>query len=158
MQIAVLCWNSFYFWPGPSTNLLYYIMLFAMASSRYGAVSQFKLLALVQWHHWHARTHSNISTRAVCADDVVTCSLELETWRCNSSLQWQLPLQQVDALDQGSCRSAEHTASPARSSWRWRGQRSWSAWRLTPPHLPAILPRRSHDIGRNIIKSIISYG
>ena len=72
---------------------------------------------------------------------------------CNSLLAQQ-PLQQVHAWDQDCRRSAEHP-SPAR--WRWRGRRRWSGWKLAPPTL-AIPPRRCHDIGEHIMKSVISHG
>jgi hypothetical protein len=70
------------------------------------------------------------------------------------SLLAQQPLQQVHARDQDCRRSAEHP-SPAR--WRWRGRRRWSGWKLAPP-TRAIPPRRCHDIGEYIMKSVISHG
>jgi hypothetical protein len=48
-------------------------------------------------------------------------------------------------------RSAEHTP-PA--SWRWRGRRRRSTWRMAPP-TRAIRSRRCHNIGCNITKSVI---
>jgi hypothetical protein len=72
---------------------------------------------------------------------------------CDSLLAQQ-PLQQVHARDQDCRRSAEHP-SPAR--WRWRGRRRWSGWKLAPP-TRAIPPRRCHDIGEHIMKSVISHG
>jgi hypothetical protein len=36
-------------------------------------------------------------------------------------------------------------------------RRRWSAWRLAPPTC-AIPPRRCHDIGEHIMKSVISHG
>ena len=72
---------------------------------------------------------------------------------CDSLLAQQ-PLQQVHARDQDCRCSAEHP-SPAR--WRWRGRRRRSCWKLAPP-TRAIPPRRCHDIGEHIMKSVISQG
>ena len=47
------------------------------------------------------------------------------------------------------------TDRPAR--WRWRGRRRWSGWKLAPP-TRTIPPRRCHDIGEHIMKSVISHG
>ena len=67
---------------------------------------------------------------------------------------WDQPIQQVHALHQGGHRSVEHT-SPTR--WRWRGRSRWSAWSFAPP-IRSMPPRRCHDIGWDIIKSVTSYG
>ncbi len=47
------------------------------------------------------------------------------------------------------------TDRPAR--WRWRGQRRWSTWKLAP-QTRAIPPRRWHDVGKHMMKSVISHG
>ena len=70
------------------------------------------------------------------------------------SLRAQQPVQQVHARDQDRRRSAEHPSAARR---RWRGRRRWSTWPLAAP-TSAIPPRRCHDIGEHIMKSVISHG
>jgi hypothetical protein len=70
------------------------------------------------------------------------------------SLRAQQPVQQVHARDQDRRRSAEHPSAARR---QWRGRRRWSTWPLAAP-TSAIPPRRCHDIGEHIMKSVISDG
>ena len=90
-------------------------------------------------------------------------NLNLTLWSFKLQRQLEQPLpadsslaqpQQVHARDQVRRRSAGHP-SPARG--RWRGRRRWSGWKLAPPTRP-IPPRRWHDIGEHIMKSVISHG
>ncbi len=85
------------------------------------------------------------------------------TWKCPPST-WNLAAATAISPCAGSRTSqfswtTVPTDSPAR--WRWRGRRRWSAWPRRLPVAPptrAIPPRRCHDIGEHIMKSVISHG
>ncbi len=78
---------------------------------------------------------------------ISTLNLKLRSSDCNKSMRW------IKAV------AVQLNNSPhwQPSTLAMRGQRKWSTWKLAPPTRAIPLPRRCHDIGEHIMKSVISH-